>query len=204
MLAWADDRNAWLVELDSLGEIVHDGAAPPALFSDDRQGRVIFLGNFLSLMFPALRIAYLVLPEALIDVFVALRGLMGEHNPVAMQMALAGFIDHGHLAAHVRAMRRLYRARRDALVQAVREQLPAGARLGPVSGGVHACLHLDGRWPDRPLAERLNACGLAVQPLSGHVWQRGGLNGLLLGYGADDELAIAAGVTEIGAALRQV
>jgi len=204
LLDWAHERDAWLVELDSLGEIVHDGAAPPALFSDDREGRVIFLGNFLSLMFPALRIAYLVLPESLIDVFVALRGLMGEHNPVAMQMALAGFIDHGHLATHVRAMRKLYRARRDALVQAAHEQLPAGVHLGPVDGGVHACLHLDGRWPDRALAERLNACGLAVQPLSAHVWQRGGLNGLLLGYGADDGPGIAGAVAEIGAALRQI
>jgi len=202
LLGWSRERDAWLVELDSLGEIVHDGAAPPALFSEDTQGRTIFLGNFLSLMFPALRVAYLVLPEPLVDVFVALRGLMGEHNPVAVQMALAGFIEHGHLAAHVRTMRRLYRARRDALVQAVHTQLPEGARLGPVSGGVHACLHLHPRRDDRVLAERLNARGLAVQPLSRHVWQPQAVNGLLLGYGADDEAAIAAAIGEIGAALR--
>jgi GntR family transcriptional regulator / MocR family aminotransferase len=202
LLDWSAGQDAWLVELDSLGEIVHDGAAPPALFSEDRGGRVIFLGNFLSLTFPAIRIAYLVLPEPLVDVFVALRGLMGEHNPVAMQMALAGFIEHGHLDAHVRHVRRLYRARRDALVQAAHDHLPDGARLGPVSGGVHACLHLHGRWQDRALAARLNACGLAVQPLSGHVWQGTGLNGLLLGYGADDEATINTAVREIGAALR--
>lgn len=202
LLAWCEERSSWLVELDSLGEIVHDGAAPAPLFSDDAQGRVIFLGNFLSLTFPALRIAYLVLPEPLVDVFVALRGLMGEHNPVAMQMALAGFIDNGQLASHVRALRKLYRTRRDALVQAVQQHLPPGATLGPVSGGTHACLHLDTRWSDRALAERLNARGLAVQPLSAHLWKPGTLNGLLLGYGADDEAAIARAIAEIGDVLR--
>ncbi len=202
LLQWADERGIWLVELDSLGEIVHDGAAPSALFSSDRSARVIFIGSFGALTFPALRIAYLVLPEALTDVFVALRGLMGEHNGVALQMALAGFIDGGHLATHVRAMRRLYRARRDALVQAVHEQLPAGSRLGPVSGGTHACLHLADHWNDRQLAERLNRQGIAVQPLSAHAWQARGLNGLLLGYGADDEAGIAQAIGDIGAALR--
>lgn len=201
LLAWADACGAWLVELDSLGEIVHDGAAPPALFSEDTQGRVIFIGSFGALTFPALRIAYLVLPEPLVDVFVALRGLMGEHNAVAMQMTLAGFIHAGHLAAHVRALRRLYRARRDALVQAVAEQLPAGVRLGPVSGGTHACLHLPEHWDDHALAERLNARRLAVQALSRHAWQQRGLNGLLLGYGADDEAQIQRAVGEIGAVL---
>lgn len=203
LLDWCNESGAWVVELDSLGEIVHDGAAPPPLFSDDTQGRVIFLGNFLSLTFPALRIAYLVLPEPLMEVFVALRGLMGEHNPVALQMALAGFIDSGQLASHVRTLRKLYRGRRDTLVQAVREQLPAGARLGPVTGGTHACLHLDRRWDDQALAARLNSRGLAVQPLSAHQWPgRGPLNGLLLGYGADDEAAIGAAVAEIATALR--
>lgn len=207
LLDWCQEREAWLVELDSLGEIVHDGAAPAPLFGDDASGRVIFLGNFLALTFPALRLAYLVLPEPLVEVFVALRGLMGEHNPVAMQVALAGFIDNGQLASHVRTLRRLYRGRRDALVQAARQQLPAGAQLGPLSGGTHGCLHLDRRWDDRDLAARLNARGIAVQALSGHLWQGRGplddpLNGLLLGYGADDEAAIAAAVAEIGAVLR--
>lgn len=203
LLDWCQERDAWLVELDSLGEIVHDGAAPPPLFSDDSAGRVIFLGNFLALTFPALRLAYLVLPEPLVEVFVALRGLMGEHNPVAMQVALAGFIDNGQLASHVRTLRRLYRGRRDALVLAARQQLPAGAQLGPLSGGTHGCLHLHPRWDDRALAAQLNARGIAVQPLSGHQWQgRGPLNGLLLGYGADDEATIAAAVAEIGAVLR--
>ncbi len=202
LLAWAQARGIWLVELDSLGEIVHDGAAPPPLFSQEQQGRVIFIGSFGALTFPALRIAYLVLPDELVDVFVALRGLMGEHNSVAMQMALAGFIQAGHLAAHVRALRRLYRVRRDALVQAAAAHMPAGASLGPTSGGTHACLHLGLQWDDQRLAEHLNARGLAVQALSRHAWQQHGLNGLLLGYGADDEAEIYRAIGDIGTVLR--
>ena len=201
LLDWSDQGGAWIVELDSLGEIVHDGAAPAALQCSDRSGRLIFVGSFGALTFPALRIAYVVLPESLIDVFAAMRGLMGEHVPVAMQSALAGFIDGGHLSTHVRAVRRLYRERRDALVQAVQRHLPDGARLGPVTGGIHASLHLDQRWPDVNLAERLSERHLAVQALSRHAWQRQGLNGLLLGYGADDVESIDSAVAEIGALL---
>ncbi len=202
LLRWSAERGCWLVELDSLGEIVHEGAAPPALFAEDPHGRTIFIGTFVALMFPALRIAYLVLPEPLVEAFVTLRGLLGEHSPVATQAALAHFIDEGHLAAHVRAMRRLYRARRDALVHAAHTQLPPGARLGPVEGGIHACLHVDARWPDRALADRLQQRGIAAQPLSRHAWEPRGWNGLLIGFGADDEAVISASVGEIGAILR--
>jgi len=202
LLDWADAMGTWVVELDSLGEIVHDGAAPPALQAGDRSGRVIFVGSFGTVTFPALRIAYLVLPEALVDVFGALRGLMGEHNAVAMQMALAGFIDGGHLAGHVRAMRQLYRTRRDALVRAVERHLPAGVRLGPVSGGTHACLHLHAHWSDLLLTERLHRRGVGVLPLSRHSWQRHGLNGLLLGYGADTEADIDRAIADIAAELQ--
>jgi GntR family transcriptional regulator/MocR family aminotransferase len=202
LLAWSDLGGAWIVELDSLGEIVHEGAAPPALFGSDRMGRVIFIGSFSALTFPGLRIAYLVLPEPLVEVFAAVRGLLGEHTSVAMQATLAAFIDAGHLSGHVRALRRIYRRRRDALVQAVALHLGGRARLGPVDGGTHACLHLDAPADDRPLAARLHLRGLGVQALSGHSWHARGLYGRLLGYGADDEAAIDAAIAEIAAALR--
>lgn len=196
-------RGTWLVELDSLGEIVHDGAAPAPMQSADRAGRLIFLGSFGALTFAGLRLAYMVLPESLVDVFAAVRGLMGEHSSVVMQRALAAFIDEGHLAAHVRKLRHLYRERRDALVQGVRQHLDSGVTLGPVDGGIHACLHLDPAWQDLALCERLNRQGVGVQPLSAHTWEPRGLNGLVLGYGADEPDAIDQAVAAIAAAMAE-
>ena len=201
LLEWSDQSGAWIVELDSLGEIVHDGAAPPPLHASVGNSRVLFIGSFGALTFAALRIAYLVLPPSLVEVFAAMRGLMGEHVPVPMQSALTGFIEGGHLSSHVRAVRRLYRDRRDALVQAVQRHLPPAVRLGPVDGGIHASLHLGRQWLDTEVADRLAGRGLAAQALSRHAWQTRGLNGLLLGYGADDPQAIERAVAEIGAEL---
>lgn len=197
----AADHGSWLVEMDSLGEIVHDGAAPAPMQSADRAGRLIFLGSFAALTFPGLRLAYMVLPEVLVNVFAAVRGLMGEHSSVVMQRALAAFIDEGHLAAHVRTVRQLYRERRDAVVQGVRCHVGPGAVLGPVDGGIHACLHLGPAWHDAALCERLNRQGVAVQPLSAHTWEPRGLNGLLLGYGADEPDTINRAVASIAAAM---
>lgn len=141
LLDWADASGAWIVELDTLGEIVHDGAAPPPLAAGDRSGRVLHVGSFSELMFPSLRLAWLLLPEPLVEVFAAVRGLLGEHCPVAQQAALAAFIDEGGLAAHLRLQRRLYRTRRDALREALARHLPA-LKPGPMGGALHACLHL--------------------------------------------------------------
>ena len=201
LLDWADACGAWVVENDTLGEIVHDGAAPPALQRLDRAGRVLYVGSFSTLTFPSLRLAYLVLPEGLVDVFAAVRGLMGDHSPAATQAALATFIEGGHLSAHLRALRRLYRARRDALLQAVQRHLPAAARLGPTGGGTWASLQLPAAWSDAKLVAALAAQGIAAEALSRLTWQAPGLNGLLLGYGADDERAIDAAVATIASVL---
>jgi GntR family transcriptional regulator/MocR family aminotransferase len=202
VLDWADRTGAWLVELVSLGEIVHDGAAPPALQCSDRSQRVFHVGSFSALTFPTLRLAYLVVPEPLVPVFTAVRGLMGEHNSVAMQMTLAAFMEAGHLDTYVRQLRQLYRGRRDALVEAVAREITDGVHLGPVDGGTHACLRLGSRWRDQAVAEQLAHRGVGAQALSLHARSRRDLNGLVLGYGGDDEDAIRSGIREVGHVLR--
>lgn len=200
LLEWADACGTWVVEHDVLGEIVHDGAAPPPLFTADRSGRVLWVGSFSELSFPSLRLGCLVLPEALVDTFAAVRGLMGDHNPVVMQAALAGFIDGGHLAAHLRQLRRLYRERRDALAAALARHLP-DLPVGPMAGGLHACIGLPAGRDDLGLARLLQARGIGALPLSRQRWQMGGANGLVIGYGADEAGAIDATVGDIAAAL---
>lgn len=203
VLRWADECGAWVIELDYMNEFVHDAPAPTPLQRMDRSDRVIYVGMFGGVAFPSLRLGYMVLPERLMGVFALVRGLFGDHSAVANQTALAAFISEGHASAHLRSMRRLYRARRDAFVAAAARHLPTFARLGPTAGAFNACLHLPSDLRDLDVADRLAQCGVAADPLSLQTWQVLGCNGLALGYGAYSEDDIDAALATIGAVLRE-
>ncbi len=187
LLEMANASGAWVIEGEHMAEVVHDGAAPPALWRSDRAERVLYVGTFNDVTFPSLRLAYLIVPERLAPVFAAVRGMMGDHAAVAPQQALAGFIEEGHLATHVRALRSLYGRRREAFLQSVERHLGSLVRLGPTSAGTHACLHLDPVLADGPLAATLAAQDLQARSLSALCRQPRGLNGLVVGYGGQDE-----------------
>ena len=203
LLRWADECGAWVVEIDYMNEIVHELHALAPLQSLDRSDRVIYVGMYGGIAFPSLRLGYVVLPERLMGVFTLVRGLFGDHCAVASQMALAAFIDQGHASAHLRTLRRLYLARRQAFVTAANRHLPAFATLGPMGGAFNASLHLPQQWPDLAVVERLAQRGVAADSLSLQAWQVTGCNGLALGYGAYDEREIDAAMAVIGAVLRE-
>jgi len=215
LLAWAHACGAWVIEGDHLGEIVHDGAAPPALMGsgalrrgrpeedDEDKGQVLFLGTFNGVMFPGLRLSYLVVPRRLVPAFTAVRGLFGDHPPVGVQQALATFIDQGHLSAHLRRMRGVYRQRRNAFAAAAAHHLPPEVRVGPLLGGTHGCLHLPAGCADEALAQRLAEAGFGLEMLSTYSWPRAGSSGLVFGYGADDVPRIEAGVMRLAAFLHE-
>jgi GntR family transcriptional regulator/MocR family aminotransferase len=176
---------------------------PAALQSRDRHGRVILMGTLEGVMFPSLRVAYLVVPERLVDVFEAARGLLGDHNNVATQLALASFIDDGHFATHLRLLRRVCGQRRQALIDAVRRHLPPAVRMGPTDSGLHACLHLPPAVPDTALLQLLHRRGIGGEALSARCWQASDRNGLIVSYGASEPAAIDAAVRTLGEVLLQ-
>lgn len=203
LLHWADDSGAWVVEGCFNDEIVHRHPAPPALQSRDLHGRVILMGTFEGVMFPSLRVAYLVVPERLAEVFEAARGLLGDHNNVATQLALASFMAEGHFARHLRRLRQVCGERRQALLDAVRRHLPPALVLGPTDAGLHACLHLPPALPDVQLLPLLHRRGLGGEALSARCWQASDRNGLILSYGASPPAAIDAAVRTLGEVVLQ-
>ena len=204
LLCWADDSGAWIVEGNFNDEIVYDRDLPAALWSMDESDRVMMMGTFEGIMYPSLRVAYLVVPQRLTEVFVAMRGLLGDSTNAQMQLALAWFIDEGHLATHLRNLRQVGRERRDALRASCARHLPDGARLGPLDGGLLGCIHLPPAWSDREVVRRLRAREvLAIALSSSCIDPRHG-NGLVIGFGAFDPFTIDRAVTHIGACLREV
>jgi GntR family transcriptional regulator / MocR family aminotransferase len=197
LLNFADARGAWIVEDDYAHEFAYDSPPLAPLFSLDRSERVLYVGSFTSTMFPSLRLAYIVMPEALVEAFLAVRGQLDDHTHGVDQATLADFMDAGHFTGHVRRMRAIYRARRDVLAKAGKRHLPAGA-LAPIHGGLTAVLHIPASVGDRRFcADARDATGLILTPLS-RFGVHAKVNGSLIGFAALDVGAIASGMKVLG------
>ena len=200
LLDWSHRSGAWIVEDDYQGEFVYAPRAAPPLAAIDRSGRVIHVGTFSNTLFPSLRLAYVVLPPALVDVFAAVRGQLDDHTHGLAQAVLADFIDGGYFAAHLRRMRQHYAARRDAIVAACRDALGERATVIAANAGMSIALRTASS-ADARLADTAMTAGIAVLPLSRYAVRSRSWRGLLLGYAAIDEAAIRDGVRRLASVL---
>lgn len=202
LLAWAREAGAWIVEDDYDSEYRFAGRPIEALQGLDAAGRVIYLGTFSKVLFPSLRLGYLIVPPDLARDFAAARRFVDGHVPLLEQLALADFLRAGHFARHVRRMRALYAARRAALTDAVRDELADLLELAPQEAGLHVVGWLPPGVDDRLAAERAAEHGVDVLPVSAFATEPLPRGGLLLGYGALDEPAIREGIHRLARALR--
>ena len=165
LLAWAARTGAFIIEDDYDSEFRYVGRPLAALQGLDQAGRVVYVGTFNKLMFPALRLAYLIAPPDLAERFIAARVLVDGHTSTLPQAALADFIREGHLGTHLRHMRTVYEERRQALIDAV-AGLGGKLTLGPIDGGMHACAYLPPGSDDVALALAARKIGIELRPLS--------------------------------------
>lgn len=201
LLDWARRQGAWIVEDDYDSEFRYKGRSLAAIQGIDEDARVLYVGTFSKSLFPALRLAYAVLPEDLVEPFVTARGSIDGFPPTLTQRAVADFFADGHFGVHLRRMRELYRERRDALVEAAGRWLDGTVRLGPTEAGLHAVLHLPPGADDRAVAARAARHGVEALPLS--IFRHDGPSGpgLFLGYGALPPEQIEAGIRALARAL---
>ncbi|OZI74768.1 PLP-dependent aminotransferase family protein [Bordetella genomosp. 12] len=182
LLEWAGQQQAWIIEDDYDSEFRYHGRPLPALKSLDSGGRVLYTGTFSKVLFPGLRLAYLVVPESQIERFrAAAWHLPGPALPA--QAATARFLEQGHFARHLRKMRTLYASRRAYLAQALQARLGRHLEVQTQAGGIHILARLrDPALADAPLATLALQAGLAVTPLS--QWHMGpaATGGLLMGF----------------------
>lgn len=204
LLAWAAAQDAIIVEDDYDGEYRFDSAPLPALKSLDRDGRVIYLGTFSKLLFPALRLAYVVVPDWLTEAFAAAISLTCRHQPVFQQAVLAAFIADGHFARHLRQMRQLYGERAACFEQACRAQLAGLLRVEPITTGLDATAMLPAGSDDRLVAATLEQCGVAARPVSFYRLRQPAPPGLVMGFSSFGEEAIRRGVAAMVPALEGV
>ncbi|MCX4745323.1 PLP-dependent aminotransferase family protein [Kitasatospora sp. NBC_01287] len=140
LLAWADERDGWIVEDDYDGEFRYD-RRPVGALQARRPDRVVYAGSISKSLGPAVRLGWIACPPRLLEPLVAAKHLADRQSPVLEQLALADLLDSGAYDHHLRTMRRGYRRRRDLLVRSVAELLPR-ARITGIAAGLHAILEL--------------------------------------------------------------
>ncbi|HEY5801071.1 MAG TPA: PLP-dependent aminotransferase family protein [Burkholderiaceae bacterium] len=187
LLSWATTHRAWIIEDDYDSEYRYTGPPLASLQSLDRAGCVIYVGTLSKVLFPGLRLGFLVAPPALMAPLVAAKAVMDRHTAVAPQMVLADFMAEGHFGRHIKRTRVAYAERRAALLDAVRDKLAPYVRLGPADAGLDVCVYFTRPYEELAVARAAAQRGVDVRPLSYYASNlvRNDLSaGLVLGFSA--------------------
>ncbi len=201
LLDWARRRGAWVLEDDYDSEYRFDGPPLASLYGLDAEARVLYVGTFSKIFFPALRVGYLVIPTDLVERFRRYRDAMDIFPAPMYQAALADMLSEGHLARHLRRMRSIYAERRRVLEEALTRELGPTAQVVGHRAGMHLVLRLPAGARDHDIALRAARRGISVLPLSScYAGARKG-QGLVLGYGSTTRRAIPDAVRRLKAVL---
>jgi GntR family transcriptional regulator/MocR family aminotransferase len=152
------------------------------LKSLDREDRVLYAGTFSKVLFPSLRLAYLVVPEAQIERFEKIAQAFAGSSPELTQTIVTAFITEGHFARHIQRMRKLYAERRDATAAGLQSVLGQYMEIASPPGGMHLILRPRGKQSDRRLVARMRAADLYGEALSDWMMDRHKASGLLLNF----------------------
>jgi len=201
LLDWAENSGSWIIEDDYDSEYRYESMPIPSLQGLDTNARVIYIGTFSKVLFPSLRLGYIVLPPDLVERFLAARLAMDISPAGFHQAVLADFIREGHFSRHIRRMRLLYADRRTVLIQNIHEQLGSAAEIIGGQAGMHLSLMMDGI-DDREIARRAAEQGLWLVALSSSYLHKPARQGFILGFGSTAAEQIPDSVRKLGALIR--
>jgi GntR family transcriptional regulator/MocR family aminotransferase len=195
LIAWARPRGAVLVEDDYDSEYRYSGPPLPALQGLSDAVSVVYIGTFSNVMFPGLRIGYVIAPRPLVEPFVRAKWLADRYTTLLEQAALADFIREGHLERHIRRMRRLYKRRRDALMDALDRHVGADATVRGDAAGMHTLV----RFAAKDIGTRAERNGVRMLSADSHYMSGKSPNEFVIGFAATAERTLAAGVKRLAA-----
>jgi len=202
LLEWAGAASAWILEDDYDSEFRYVGAPIPSLQGLDTRDRVLYLGTFSKTMFPSLRLGYVIVPEALVDLFRATQALADRLAPSIEHATLAEFIEDGHFTRHVRQMRAAYAERQHALLRGVRRELDDIVDVSPAETGMHVVAWLrDRSISDARVSSLAREAGVEAAPLSMYRVEASLPPGLLLGFAAVRPAEVGAGLRTLRQAI---
>jgi GntR family transcriptional regulator/MocR family aminotransferase len=201
LLHWAARHDAWIIEDDYDSEYRLGGRPIASLQGLDVDARVIYVGTFSKVMFPSLRLGYMVVPKDLVSAFAAARDAIDTCSSTLHQQVMHDFIREGHFARHIRRTRMLYATRRAALLDAIHTYLPGRLEVIGAEAGMQLVALLPPGVDDVALSRKAATVGVSVRPLSPCYLSPPGRSGLILGYGGADERAIHSGIRQLAKAM---
>lgn len=200
LLQWARRANAYVIEDDYDSEF--DAHPLPSLQSLDRDGRVIYTGTFSKTLAPGLRLGYVVAPPHLAQTFRAARDVVSLGTSAQLQATLADFIAQGYFSRHVRRMTSIYERRRRIVVDVLTKHLPAEFKVGPAQTGLHVAVRGPRRFDDVAAANSMGTDRRCL-PFSAMCVRRKDCKGLLVGFSAGDDAAVAEAAIALARRLRE-
>jgi GntR family transcriptional regulator/MocR family aminotransferase len=205
LLEWAGRSGALILEDDYDGEYRYAGRPVPALQGLDRHGLVLFTGSFSKVLFPSLRLGYLVVPADLVEYVSSTLSLTSRHAPLLEQAVLCDFISEGHFGRHLRRMREVYAERLSILLECARQSLTGLLEISGVEAGLQIAGWLRNGLNGETVAGAAANRGVEVIPLSRYNHGRSAVReGLQLGFAAVDGNEIRRGVRELAIAIEEV
>jgi GntR family transcriptional regulator/MocR family aminotransferase len=204
LLSWASRRDAWIIEDDYDGEYRFTSRPISALAGLDEHERVIYTGTLNKVLFPTLRLAYIVVPRSLAEAFAAARATMDRCPPISAQLVMSEFIREGHFDRHLRRMRALYEERLHVFSEVIEDQLGDEFELTATTTGLQTVCWLRRGHPDREVARAAWERGVEVSPVSRYRLERPIRAGLQCGFGAFDRSQMLEGAKRLREALRTV
>ncbi len=204
LLAAAEAAGAWIIEDDYDGEFHYGGHPQPALKSVDRAERVLYVGTFSKTLFPALRLGYFLAPASLVDTFEAVFRSYLPGMPSNPQAIVAGFMDEGHFATHLRRMRRTYMERHRVLIEASRRHLSGLLDVEEADTGLHTIGHLRADLPEAEVTRRAEHRKVTVAPIQRFCLTPVLLNALVLGFSGIKPAEIEAGAATLARLLEDM
>lgn len=201
LLAWAERAGALIVEDDYDSEYRYGGRPIPALQGLDYRGLVLYIGTFSKVLFPSLRIGYLVVPSKLIEVFARAKWLTDRQSPLLEQYVLTDFINEGYLERHIRRMRSLYNQRRQKLVQALIDHFGERVTILGENAGMHLMVRLSTPLSDEAVISRAAAMGVGLVSARRYYLENECSGEFILGYADLREPEIEVGVQRLATAI---
>jgi GntR family transcriptional regulator/MocR family aminotransferase len=204
LIEFARTRDAYIFEDDHNSEFRYTGPPLPCLQGLDNSGRVIYAGTLSKILYPSLRLGYLLAPEKLVEPMIKIRAVMDQHSPAIDQATLARFISEGHFLSHIRRMRKLYSERRDFFIEQFQNLLGDHFKLEIPEAGLHFVAWLRRKEDLTTIMRACGEIGIRPTPLSSCFMKASSDPALTFGFAAWSKAQIREGLLKLATALKQL
>ncbi len=197
LLNWAQQSGGLIIEDDYDSEFRYGEKPIPALQGLDKSDSVLYIGTFSKVLFPSLRIGYLVLPKSLVSIFTRAKWLNDRHLPILEQQVLAEFINEGHLERHIRKMRSIYDKRRQVLVKALKKHFGKRAKILGEKAGIHLMVCFKSNLSDAEIIQKATTVGIGMISANPHYLVNHPTGEFIFGYGDLTETQLTEGIRRL-------